>query len=163
MPTPISPLPTVSATLPITGTFTDPQKRFEVGILDNMTTSTAGTSPLFSQPDGSLAYTVVTVPLSPGTADPLPDVALMQAAQKAFGLGEGFQTTGFQSVEGGGLQIGWLGRLSQPPSSPQAISGSILAKQQGGNIFLLLVAATADGAEQVPAAIATLAPTLKVL
>ncbi|HEY9762167.1 MAG TPA: hypothetical protein V6D07_06550 [Trichocoleus sp.] len=149
--------------LPISGTFQDPQKRFEIGILETMTVSAAGGNPLFQQPDGNLAYTVAVVPLTPGTTNALPDVALLQAAKDTFGRGEGFQTTGFQAVEGGGLQISWFGRLSQGPTPPKPVSGSILAKQQGNQIFLLLVAALEPSREQVAGAIATLAPTLKVL
>ncbi|MBD0335012.1 MAG: hypothetical protein ICV62_05955 [Cyanobacteria bacterium Co-bin13] len=152
-----------AAPLPLGGTFTDPQSRFEIGLLETMTVSSAGGSPLFQRPDGSLAYTVVVVPLSPGSADPLPDVALVRAAEEAFGSGEGFQTTGFQAVNGGGLQIGWRGRLSQGSAPPAPVTGTILAKQQGENVFLLTVAATEAGAVQVGDAIATLAPTLKAL
>lgn len=158
-----SPAPQPPTTLPINGTFQDPQKRFEIGILGPMTVSSAGGNPLFQQPDGNLAYTVAVVPLSPGTTNALPDVALLQAAEDTFGRGEGFQTTGFQAVEGGGLQISWLGRLSQGATPPKPVSGSILAKQQGNQIFLLLVAALEPNANQVQGAIATLAPTLKVL
>ncbi|MBD0268462.1 MAG: hypothetical protein ICV77_09220 [Cyanobacteria bacterium Co-bin8] len=158
-PTPTAP----AAPLPLGGTFTDPQARFEIGLLETMTVSSAGGSPLFQRPDGSLAYTVVVVPLAPGSADPLPDVALVRAAEEAFGSGEGFQTTGFQAVNGGGLQIGWRGRLSQGSAPPAPVTGTILAKQQGENVFLLTVAATDAGAAQVGDAIASLAPTLKAL
>jgi hypothetical protein len=158
---PDAPPPTPVPTLE--GTFTDPQERFEVGILATMTVSSAGGNPLFQRPDGSLAYSVVVVPLTPGTPDPLPDVALVRAAEEAFGAGEGFQTTGFQAMNGGGLQIGWRGRLSQGAAPPAPVTGTILAKQQGANVFLLAVAALEAGADQVEGAIATLAPTLKAL
>ncbi|HEY9735050.1 MAG TPA: hypothetical protein V6D06_02165 [Trichocoleus sp.] len=155
--------PAPASTPSLSGTYTDPQERFEVGILEAMTISSAGSSPLFQRPDGNLAYTVVVVPLAPGTADPLPDVALVRAAEDAFGAGEGFQTTGFQSVAGGGLQIGWTGRFSQGAAPAKPIMGTILAKQQGAEIFLLMVAGIDTGMEEVTSAIASLAPTLKVL
>lgn len=160
---PVPPPAQPSTALPLSGTFQDPQKGFEIGTLESMTMSSAGGNPLFQKPDGSLAYTVAVVSLSPGTTNALPDVALLQAAKDTFGRGEGFQTTGIQTVDGGGLQISWSGRLSQGPTPPKPVSGSILAKQQGEKIFLLLVAALEPSQNQVAGAIATLAPTLKVL
>lgn len=160
---PAPPPPTVAAppALTLNGSFSDPQNRFEVGILEATTVSTVAGNPLFQRPDGSLAYTVVVMPLGANAPNPLPEAALVQAAEKTFGAGEGFQTTGFQAV-GGGLQIGWLGRLSQPPAPPQPMTGSILAKQQGDSVFFLMVAATEAAAAEVEGAIAVLAPTLKV-
>lgn len=153
--------PAPPAALPLNGSFSDPQNRFEIGILEATTVSTVAGNPLFQRPDGSLAYTVIVMPLAANAPNPLPEAALVQAAEKTFGAGEGFQTTGFQAI-GGGLQIGWLGRLSQPPAPPQPMTGSILAKQQGDNVFFLMVAATEAAAAQVEDAIAVLAPTLKV-
>lgn len=146
----------------ISGIYTDPQNRFEIGILNGYQVSTAGGSPLFQAPDGSLAYAVVLVPLDANAPDPLPDVALLRAAETALGQGEGFQTANFQPVEGGGLQIEWTGRLSQGSGPPQPISGRILAKQEGMTIYLLTVAGTETGSAQVEPATASLVPTLIV-
>ncbi|NET36681.1 MAG: hypothetical protein F6K19_32415 [Cyanothece sp. SIO1E1] len=155
------------ATLPLSGDYLDPQARFQVGILDGYTTSSAANSPLFEAADGNLAYTVVVVPVIPDQPlIPVSDAALAQAAQDVFQRGEGFQATGFQLDPEGGIQISWTGSLTIGGKS-QPMQGQILARQSlkasNRNIFLLLVATTESGQEQVPAAIATLGNSLQLL
>lgn len=143
----------------LSGSYSDPQARYEVGILSGFSVSTAGSAPLLQSLDGSLAYTVVVESLATGTA-PLPEVELLRVAQASFGEGQGFQTQGFQATSGG-LEIAWTGQLSQ--GAVQPIQGTILAKQQGAAIYLLLVAATEAGFEQLPATTDLLANSLTVL
>lgn len=154
-----APPPELAPTLPmVSGAYRDADGQFEIGILSGYEVSTAGSAPLFQAPDGSLAYTVVVSPAEPGASN----VALEEVAERVFGQGEGFTTSGLQSLPGGGLQIDWRGQLSQGNAPPQPISGKIFAKQRGSDVFLLMVAATGAGAPQVGDAIATLGSTLKV-
>ncbi|NJL44658.1 MAG: hypothetical protein HC922_00710 [Leptolyngbyaceae cyanobacterium SM2_3_12] len=152
----------------VSGSFADPQGRFQIGILDGYKVSQAGAAPLFQAPDGGLAYTVVIAPLSPeppGTeigAEPVTENTLVAVAQKAFGQGEGFLTSGLQPIPGGGIQIDWTGRLTQGATPAQPITGKIFARQRGREVFLLLVAATDAGATQLADAITTLGSTLTV-
>jgi hypothetical protein len=146
----------------LSGTYDDPQNRFQVGIVDGFTVSTAGGAPLFQAPDGSLAYSVVVTPLDATAANPLPDVALLQATEVAFGKGEGFQTSSFQAMAGGGLQIDWTGRFTQGGGPPQPVAGKVLTKQQGEAIFMLMVAALESGQPLVLEAINSLADTLVI-
>ena len=67
---------------------------------------------------------------------------------------------GQQSLPGGGLQMMWTGQLTQGNGPPQPISGQIFAKQRDTDVFLLMVAATEDQADQVEDAIAILGSTL---
>lgn len=153
----------IAAPLPaLSGDYADPQQRFTVGILTGYEVSMAGGAPLFQAPDGSLAYTVVAHPLGENTPDPLPEVAVVQIATDIFGQGEAFQTTGLSALAGGGLQIDWTGRLSQQFGPPLPVEGRILAKQQGQNLFLLMVAGVNDGMPQLADASALLSNTLKV-
>lgn len=144
----------------LSGTYEDPQGSFQIGILDGATTTTAGGSPLFVSPDGSLAYSLVTVPL--GSETPLTDIALVQLTRQTLDNGEGFQTQTFTSVPEG-LQIAWTGRLSQGSGPPQPVSGSVLAEQQGARVYLLVVAALDAAAAQVPQVLVTLADSLEYL
>lgn len=152
------PLP-LAPTLPmVNGTFQDAQGQFEVGILEGYQVSTVGAAPLFQAPDGSLAYTVVVSPTEPNASN----TDLVQLATATFGQGEGFTPLGQRALPGGGLQINWTGQLFQAGAPPQPITGQIFAKQRGSDVFLLMVAATEAGADQVGDAIASLGSTLKV-
>jgi hypothetical protein len=134
------PPPRLAPALPmVSGSFEDPQQRFQIGILEGFNVSSAGGSPLFQAADGSLAYTVVVTPL---TAAESPDAALVDAAQRTFGNGEG--------------------RLSQGAAPPQPITGKIFARQRGQDVFLLLVAATDGASAQLSDAITALGGTLIV-
>ncbi len=154
-----APPPPLAPTLPmVSGTFQNAEGQFEVGILEGYEVSTAGSAPLFQAPDGSLAYTVVVSPAAPEATN----ADLVQLAVQTFGQGEGFTPTKQQALPGGGLQLNWTGQLSQGGGPPQSIAGQIFAKQRGRDVFLLMVAATEAGADQVGDAIATLGSTLKV-
>jgi hypothetical protein len=144
----------------VNGSFEDPQKRFQIGILDGFKVSSAGGSPLFQAADGSLAYTVAVAPLLPAES---PEAALVAAAQRTFGNGEGFIAgDDVQPLPGGGLRINWRGRLSQGATPPEPITGKIFARQRGEDAFLLLVAATSAGEPQLSDAIIALGSTLIV-
>ncbi|WOD39013.1 hypothetical protein [Nodosilinea sp. E11] len=155
-----APPPELAPALPmVSGSFSDPQGRFQIGILEGFTVSSAAGSPLFQSTDGSLAYTVAVAPLP--TAD-TPNAALMQAAQSTFGNGEGFVAGDVQPIPGGGVRINWAGRLSQGATPPQPITGKIFARQRGTEVFLLLVAATQAAEAQLSDAITALGSTLTV-
>ena len=154
------PATTVEAAPSLSGLYKDPQGTFQIGILDGATTTTAGGPPLFTLPDGSLAYSVVQLPLD--SEAPLPDVTLVALANQALNNGEGFQTQTFTSVPQG-LQIDWTGRLSQGSRPPQPVSGSILANQQGAQVYLLVVAALETATAQVPQTLVALAESLEFL
>ncbi|MEM6521810.1 MAG: hypothetical protein AAF892_12160 [Cyanobacteria bacterium P01_D01_bin.71] len=142
------------------GTYEDPQGSFQIGILDGATTTTAGSAPLFVTADSSLAYSVVTLPLE--SEAPLTDIALVELTRQTLDYGEGFQTQTFTSVPEG-LQIAWTGRLSQSAGPPQPVSGSVLARQQGAAVYLLVVAALESATAQVPQVLVALADSLEFL
>lgn len=169
LPGPLPPVPQLTEspsvlTLPLSGDYQDPGDRFQVGILEGYKVSSIGNAPLIESGDGSLAYTVVVLPQVNGQPFDqfVTDAALAQAAQQVFQRGEGFQTTGFQTVVQGGTLISWTGSLTIGGQT-QPIEGVILARQAAGTIFLLLVAATETGVDQVSSAIATLANSLQIL
>lgn len=141
--------------------YEDPQGKFKVGILDGYVATAAAGSPVFYANDGSLAYSVVRVPLV--SEAPLSDLGLVEIAQRTFGEGEGFQTQTFSTVADGGLEIAWTGRFSQGAGAPQPVSGSILVRQQGADAYVLAVAALPDAVNQVPSVLNVLAGTLEIL
>ena len=145
----------------ISGTYEDPQGRFQIGILNGYIVSSVSGSPLLQNADGSLAYSVVRVPLN--SEAPIPDIGLVEFAQQTLNNGEGFQTQTFTLVPGGGLQIAWSGRLSQGGTPPQPISGTALAKQQGTEVYLLVIAALESGVSQVPQLVSLLSDSLTIL
>lgn len=144
----------------LSGQYEDPQGAFQIGLLEGVITTTAGGAPLFTLPDGSLAYSVIRLPLESDT--PLSEVALVALARRTLDNGEGFQTQTFTSVPQG-LQIAWTGRLSQGGRPPQPLSGSVLASQQGAEVYLLVVAALEPAIAQVPQTLVTLADSLEFL
>lgn len=143
----------------VTGNFEDPQGRFQIGIFDGYSVSSAGGSPVFQAADGSLAYTVAVTPAPPAQS---PEAALVAAAENTFGAGEGYVTEDIQPIPGGGVRINWAGRLSQGSTPPQPISGKIFARQRDAEVFLLLVAATDAAEAQLSDAIIALGGTLIV-
>jgi hypothetical protein len=153
--TPASPAPTIG------GLYEDPQGRVQIGIVEGYAVSTVSGSPLFQKGDGSLAYSLVQVPLSNET--PLPDIGLVELTRQTLDNGEGFQTQTFTSVPGGGLQIAWSGRLSQGSAPPQPVSGVILAKQQDATVYLVVIAALDSGTSQVPQLVSLLSNSLTIL
>lgn len=155
------PPPELATALPmISGTFEDPQGRFKIGLFDGYRVSTAGTTPLFQAPDGSLAYTVALAPLSSSAT--ASDAELLRTAQTIFGQGEAFTPGDVQAIPGGGVRINWTGSLRQGGALPQPISGKIFARQRDRDVYLLLVAATAAAEDQLSDAITTLGSTLTV-
>ncbi|MGF1517350.1 MAG: hypothetical protein ACFCVB_06040 [Nodosilinea sp.] len=156
-----APPPALAPALPmVSGSFEDPQGRFQIGILDGYSVSSAGGSPLFQAADGSLAYTVAVAPLASAQAS---EAALVAAAESTFGAGEGFVAgNDVQPIPGGGIRINWSGRLSQGAAPPQPIAGKIFARQRGNEVFLLLVAATSAAEPQLADAINALGGTLTV-
>ncbi len=155
-----APPPALAPALPmISGNFEDPQGRFQIGIFDGYRVSTAGASPLFEAPDGSLAYTVAITPLATGI-NQASDTDLVSAAQRTFGRGESFTVGDIQPIPGGGIRINWTGQLSQGAALPQPITGKIFARQVNSDAFLLLVAATEAGESQLSDAIIALGSTL---
>ncbi|MGB3138238.1 MAG: hypothetical protein WBB18_15635 [Nodosilinea sp.] len=155
-----TPPPALAPPLPmVSGSFEDPQGRFQIGILDGYSVSSTGGNPLFQAADGSLAYTIAVAPLRPASS---PAAAMVAAAQATFGAGEGFVTSDVQPIAGGGVRINWAGRLSQGAAPPQPITGKIFARQRETEVFLLLVAATDAGEAQVADAINALGSTLVV-
>ncbi|HZG37354.1 MAG TPA: hypothetical protein VEZ50_01620 [Nodosilinea sp.] len=152
--------PALAPALPmVSGSFEDPQGRFQIGILDGYSISSVGGSPLFQAADGSLAYTVAVASLPTASS---PNAAMVAAAQSTFGRGEGFVAGDVQPISGGGVRINWAGRLSQGAAPPQPITGKIFARQREAQVFLLLVAATSAGEAQVSDAINALGSTLIV-
>jgi hypothetical protein len=146
----------------VSGQFEDPQGRFQVGILNSYQVSAVNGSPLFQAPDGSLAYTVVVSTRPDGTPDPLPERSLAAIVNETFGEGEGFVSSNLQSIPGGGIQLDWMGRLTQRSGPPEPVSGKVFVNQRGTNVYMLLVAATAASTAQVNDAITTLGGTLRV-
>lgn len=151
-----------TASIPLDGHFVDTQDNYQIGILEGYGVTSIGNSPLIEAPDGHLAYTVVTVPQVQNSFDrPLSDAALAQVAQGIFSRGEGFQATPYRSVPGG-VQISWTGQLTLGGVA-QPVGGELLALQTEKGITVLLVAATAVSAEEVPAAFSTLTNSLQFL
>lgn len=153
--------PAIQSAIAIGGTYEDPLGLFKVAILENYSVSTAAGSPVFQTGDGSLAYSVVRVPLQ--SESPLSEIGLVEVVQQTFAKGEGFQTQTFSAIPGNGLQIEWTGRLSQGAASPQPLSGTILVMQTEADAYLLMVAALDAAASQVPGVLSVLADTLTIL
>lgn len=149
------PAPTVVAP------YADPQGNFQVGILDGYVATAAAGSPVFYANDGSIAYSVVRVPLE--SESPISDLGLVEIAQRTLGQGEGFQTQTFNPTADGGLEIAWTGQFSQGAGAPQPISGSVLVRQQGADAYVMAVAALPDAVNQVPSILNVLAGTLEIL
>jgi len=157
-PPPPEPEPAVDP-LPLSGSaYQDPRGQFEVGILQDYNVGFAGNSPLIEAPDGNLAYTVVARPRE--SDRPLPDSSLAQIAIETFERGEGFDPGAFQSAGDGEIRMPWTGSL-KIGANTQPIAGSILVRQVGDRILILLVSATEAGAENIDAAIAALSDTLQ--
>ncbi|NJK38706.1 MAG: hypothetical protein HC835_16265 [Oscillatoriales cyanobacterium RM2_1_1] len=160
---PLSPEPEVvsspvSNPLPLSESlYKDPQDRFQIGILEGYNVGFAGNSPLIEAPSGNLAYTVVVEARESDRE--LSSSALAQLAIEAFDRGEGFVPGPYQSTGPQEVTLLWTGSL-QIGDKSQPITGSILARQQGQNVLVLLISATETDANQVARAMATLAETL---
>ncbi|MGL5081861.1 MAG: hypothetical protein ACRC8A_10280 [Microcoleaceae cyanobacterium] len=137
--------------------YKDPQGQFQVGILQGYNIGFAGNSPLIEAPDGNLAYTVVVKPRESDRE--LSESGLAQIAIEAFERGEGFVPGSYQVTGPQEVTLPWSGGLNLGGKA-QRITGSILTRQQGQNVLVLLVSATEQGAKDVEAVIVTLAETL---
>lgn len=144
--------------LPLGGNFEESRGQFQVGILSGYKVGSAGRYPLFEAPDGSLAYTVV-VRLR-ATPQLLPPSAIAQIAIETFQQGEGFQPGEISTLSSGETVIPWTGRLTVGAQA-QPMNGVILASQPQKDILLLLIAATEEGSQQIPGAVAALVDTLQ--
>ncbi|MDA0673698.1 MAG: hypothetical protein O3C67_08360 [Cyanobacteria bacterium] len=146
--------------LVLSGTYQDEGERYQIALAEGFQVAKAAASPVFTGPDGSLAYSVVVVPVA--TETPLAEIALVELVQSTFGRGEGFQTQSFSPVEGG-IQVNWTGNFtpSMPPSVP--MTGAVVAQQRGDAVYLVMVAAQATAEAQVPAALSALLASFEVL
>ncbi|MBF2087913.1 MAG: hypothetical protein IGR80_03060 [Synechococcales cyanobacterium K44_A2020_017] len=136
--------------------YQDPGQRFQVGLLADYTQTMLAGVPIFESPDRTLAYTVA---LRPRAADVnLNAGALSQVAIDTFRTGEGLQVGAFEPVTDG-ARLPWTGTLTMGRNT-QPMQGVMLARQVPGRVLLLLIAATAEAADQVEAVYATLEPTL---
>lgn len=140
--------------------YKDPQGQFEVGILENYNVSAIDENPLIESADGTMAYTVVVQPKI--TNEQFSNEALAQIAMNQFQRGEGFQPETLQVLGNGEILIPWTGTVTVGRTS-QPISGSIVVKQNPDRILILLVSATENASQDISAAIATLADSLKFL
>ncbi len=163
-----SPSPAPEATsgtffpLPLEGqSYQDPAARFQVGIIEGYTVSVLDRgSPLIESPQGDLAYTVVT--RSRSTDRPLSNGSLAQIAIETFERGEGFQAGEFREAPSGGALIRWTGNLTTGGQA-QPLSGAIIARQQGRDVVMLLIAATESATTPVDDAISVLGQSLQAL
>jgi len=158
-------LPAALATTPtasylVGGTYQDPAGRFQVGILEGYNVSAVGVSPLFSSPDGNLAYTVVV--RSRSSSRPLTAATLAQIAIDTFRRGEGFIPDRFRPLGSGRVVIPWTGSLTMGGNT-QPMGGIIFVSQPQQDILMLLISATETGGASVDAAVATLADSLQPL
>lgn len=162
-PTPSpSPAPEATPPLPLSEQpYQDPAARFQVGIIEGYTVSVLDRgSPLIESPQGDLAYTVVT--RSRSTNRPLSNGSLAQIAIETFERGEGFQAGEFREAPSGGALIPWMGNLTTGGQT-QPLSGAIIARQQGRDVVMLLVAATESATARVDDAISVLGQSLQAL
>ncbi|KKD35894.1 MAG: hypothetical protein WAN66_21930 [Limnoraphis robusta] len=156
-PTP-TPTPNVQP-LPLSeSNYKDPQGRFQIGILEGYNVGFVGNFPLIESPEGNLAYTVVAKTRESNRAIPNPSLA--QIAIETFERGEGFKPNSYQELGTGSVRLPWTGTLKMGAKT-KPIQGTILARQSGIYIFLLLVSATEEKAPEIDAAIAALSNTLK--
>ena len=140
--------------------YSDPQGRFEVGILENYNVSAIADAPLIESPDGTIAYTVV-VQQKISNEQFTPE-AIAQMAINQFQGGEGFQADSFKVLAAGEILIPWTGRVTIGRKA-QPISGSILVRQNSERIVMLLLSGTDAAGDNLQNAIATLSNSLKFL
>lgn len=165
-PLPVPAAPTVEPEfepLPLSGNYEDESGLFQVGILEGFTVNKAGAAPLFEASDGNVAYTVAIAPIDfNSTPRNLSNEALVRVTERVFGRGEGFRIQSVGSTTAnGGVPMGWIGSLTVGGKT-QPMQGSIIARQAGSNVVLLLVAATESGAETLTSVTGTLAESLEI-
>lgn len=177
-PTPTAPAPTAAPSplpvppaavtelefepLPLAGNYEDNSGLFQVGILEDFTVSNAGAAPLFESGDGNVAYTVAVAPIDfSATPTGLSSEALVRVAERVFGRGEGFRIQSAEPTLNNGTLMEWIGSLTVGGQT-QPMRGSIIARQAGSNVVVLLVAATETGAETLTSVTGTLAESLEI-
>jgi len=164
-PSPPSPEPTPTVEEPtappleIGGVYEDSQGFYQIAIVQGYTVGSTGTSPLFESPDGQVAYTVLRLPRL--TRQRLTNGILAQIAVEELERGEGFVAQGYIPLDEGVVQVPWTGTLTQGRNS-QPMSGTLIATQPEQDVFLVLIAATEAGADQVPNLLTTLVDGLEV-
>lgn len=148
--------------LPLAGNYEDDSGLFQVGILEDFTVSSAGAAPLFESGNGNVAYTVAVAPIDfSATPTGLSSEALVRVAERIFGRGEGFRIQSVEPTLNNGTLMEWVGSLTVGGQT-QPMRGSIIARQAGSNVVLLLVAATETGAETLTSVTGTLAESLEI-
>lgn len=140
--------------------YTDPDNRFQVGILEDFNVKTIRDVLLIESSDGELAYTVGVQPRV--VERELPPATLAQISVEYFQRGEGFVPDTEQSLPNGNIVIPWEGTLTRGRNT-QAISGKIFTKQaENNNILMLMVSATEARRSEVDGVLQVLMPTLKL-
>ncbi|MBP0029453.1 hypothetical protein [Roseofilum sp. Guam] len=157
-PTPAIQEPTASP-LEVGGTYEDPNGFYQIAIVQDYKVSSTGNDPLFESPDGQMAYTVVRLPRL--TKQRLTNGILAQIAVEELQGGEGFLAQSYIPLGEGVVQVPWTGSLTQGRNS-QPMSGTLISTQQEQDVYLVLIAATETGAEQVPNLLASLVDGLEV-
>ncbi len=161
-PTPVvQPSPTLqSPSLPLNEEpYQDPGDRFQIAILQDYEQTSVSSVPLFESPDGQLAYTVAVRPRASDDFQ-LNEAALAQVAIDTFSRGEAMLPGGFEPELTGGAKIPWTGSLTQGRDT-QVMQGLMLSRQVPGRVLVLMVAATAEAADQLEPVYTSLAPTLQ--
>ncbi|MBP0001736.1 MAG: hypothetical protein J7641_22565 [Cyanobacteria bacterium SID2] len=136
------------------GAYSEPGQ-FQIGTIEGYTMAVTAGIPLFESPDRSLAYTA----LSKRRANPrvLADDELVQLVLETLDRGENFQTGGVISTAPGEILMNWTASIKDAP-----ITGKVLVRQIDRQVLMLVVSATASGADKVDAAISVLSETLQV-
>lgn len=145
--------------LEVGGTYEDPNGFYQIAIAQDYKVGSTGRDPLFESPDGQVAYTVWRLPRL--TKQRLTNGILAQIAVEEMQRGEGFVGQSYISIDEGIVQVPWTGTLSQGRNS-QPMSGTLISTQQEQDVYLILIAATETGAEQVPNLLTTLVDGFEV-
>ena len=156
--TPAIEVPTASP-LEIGGVYQDPDGFYQMAIVQGYKVGSTGKSPLFESPDGQVAYTVLRLPRI--TKQRLTNGILAQIALEELQRGEGFIAQSYIPLDEGVVQVPWKGTLTQGRNS-QPMSGTLISTQPEQDVFLVLIAATEGGADQVPSLLSTLVKGLEV-
>jgi len=145
--------------LEIGGVYEDPNGFYQIAIVQDYKVGSTGKSPLFESPDGQVAYTVLRLPRL--TRQRLTNGILAQIAVEELQRGEGFVAQGYIPLDEGVVQVPWTATLTQGRNS-QPMSGTLISTQLEQDVFLVLIAATEAGADQVPNLLTTLVDGLEV-
>ncbi|MGB3512480.1 MAG: hypothetical protein WBA93_25235 [Microcoleaceae cyanobacterium] len=134
------------------------ESRFEVGILEGYQQKVIAGLPVVESPEGNLAYTVVVKPQV--STRQLDNEALAKIAIEELEGGEGFQPGQFRAIAPGEIILPWSGSLTME-NNTQFMSGVVLARNRGRNVFLLLISAMETKADEVPQVLRVLSNSLK--